>query len=144
MKQNRIGCYNIFGEGEIMVDTKALRDRIEAEISRLQEKLRAIEQVEQLSKQFEFNGETTQSPLPGLTKDRNFQNYTVIKACRKLIMSEPERPWTVVWVLQEIRSRGLPGATRQAVAVAMRRLVKKGVLEVKRVSRVKGNIYGPK
>ncbi len=116
-----------------MADTKALRHRIEEQIKSLQEKLHAIDLVEQMSKELGVDGEKLKQPSGGWVPI-SFANRSVAEACKLLVAESEDKTWTVAEVLKVVQSRGIPAATRQAVAVALRRLEKSGSIAFRKLS----------
>ena len=114
-----------------MADTKALRHRIEEQIRALQEKLRAVELVEQVAAELGIDGGRPSRALVEASTDTTFADHSIAEAC-KLIVLESYKAWTATDVLEEIRGRGKSGATREAVSVALRRLAGSGVLEARK------------
>lgn len=127
-----------------MADTKALRRRIEEQIRALQDKLRAVELVEQAAAELGIDGERPSKALMEPSTDATFADYSIAEACKRIVV-ESDKAWTAIHVLEEIRRRGKPGATREAVSVALRRLARSGVLEARRSRNRKiGQTYRPK
>ncbi len=124
-----------------MADTKALRRRIEEQIRALQEKIRAVELVEQVAAELGIDGERPSRALVDPSEDATFTDHSIAEAC-KLIVLESDKAWTAIDVLKEIRGRGKSGATREAVSVALRRLAGSGLLEARKSrNRKVGHTY---
>lgn len=124
-----------------MADTKTLRLRIEEQIRTLQEKLRAIDRVEQMAAELGIDRERPSKASETSPTDATFADHSIAEAC-KLIVFESARDRTAADVLEEVRRRGKAQATREAVSVALRRLARDGLLEArKRPNRKVGIIY---
>ncbi len=127
-----------------MADTKAIRRRIEEQIRALQDKLRAVELVEQAAAELGVDGERPSKALMKPSTDGTFADHSIAEACKHIVI-ESDKTWTAINVLEEIKRRGKPGATREAVSVALRRLAGSGVLEARRSrNRKKGQTYRSK
>jgi len=116
-----------------MADTKVLRRRIEEQIRLLQEKLRAIELVEEMSREI---GRNEDKPSISVSTDSTMRDMSVAEACKNLLF-ESGKAWTVTSVWDEVKKRGKHGATREAVSVALRRLAAADVISAQKASNGK-------
>lgn len=114
-----------------MANLRALRKKWEADIAALQEKLRALDVVEQGQRDVGRTRTRSQVSRPG----------TVTDACREAVLGDSTKEWTAADVLKVVQADGAPGATKANVSTALRRLKKHGVLNVVSGNRRTGLTY---
>src|SRR5687768_4730826 len=105
-----------------MADLRIMRRKLEEQIHQLQERLRALELVEQTAR--ELNGQD-----PSSRHVRAHRNGTIMDACRQIIQESSKTEWRAAEMLEEVERRGLSEANRENISTTMRRLAQTGVLE---------------
>lgn len=132
-----------------MADTRVLKERLKTQIAALEEKLRAVELVEQLSVDLGVNGEgQVQSPTTHsvVVEDTPVvaagERPTVIDLCRRIALAHHDiTEWTVGKMVPLVHSLGRPDAERTNVATSMRRLAEEGFFSLVGQDHKVGNIY---
>lgn len=120
-----------------VADTRVLRQKLQDQLQQIQEKLRALDIVDAMSAELGVNG--TQGALPPSLLLPS--GKTIQKTCRELALKDPTKHWTVATMTPEVQRNGRPDANRANVTTALRRLARKGVLELVSRNKRTGHVY---
>lgn len=130
-----------------MENIQALKRRVKDRIKALQEFLEMLDLVEHKAAELAIAENIVEGSVSLLATGhisetgQTFADYTAAEAAKRVVL-ESNKAWTAGQVFEEVKQRGKTGVTREAVAVALRRLAKAGVLDARKSrNRKLGRIY---
>jgi len=123
-----------------MADTQVLRQKLEAQLRDIQEKLRAVALVEAMSAEISGNG----AMPPRRTMTQTASGKTIKETVRLIALANPTQEWTALTMTPEVERQGRKDATRANVTTALRRLAKAGALDLISKSKREGFAYKAK
>lgn len=128
-----------------MTDFRAMREKLETEIRRLQDDLRALARVEEMA-QLSRNGAAPATPHRSRRRGRRrgpTRRLSAADAIKAVAQRFPDRLWTTVHMDEEVRRAGHhdDNFNKSNIGVTLRRLKEEGFFDIVSKSHKEGNVY---